>query len=104
MCGAAHVVWHSLQISQEKMVGSLLYCRPFTVLVRPTMVDTCRRRELLTKLLSSDGRSSGCQNVQNKHLFKSVTGGQAGAAIQRTAHGLELVRPATQRDEQCRLR
>ena len=33
-------MWHSLQISQAKMVGSLLYWRPFTVLVRPTMVDT----------------------------------------------------------------
>ncbi len=49
----AHEVWHSLQICQEKMVGSLLYCRPFTVFVRPTIVETCRRahpHELVYKL------------------------------------------------------
>jgi hypothetical protein len=62
VCGgrATHVVWHSLQISQEKMVGSLLYCRPFTVFVRPTIVDTCHRQQPMGLVSQMAGHARAC--------------------------------------------
>ena len=65
--GRAHVVWHSLQISQAKMVGSLLYCRPFTVLVRPTMVDTCDRQSS-----SVQGCSASCHGHSGRQRQRDL--------------------------------
>ena len=38
--------WKGVRASQAKTVGSFLYWRPLTVLVRPMMVLTCEQRRL----------------------------------------------------------